>query len=238
MATEFEKKIKDPNQSAVIDLSFPGRSLIIAFGGLAGALSIPPFEFFSLTNALDLNKIYLRDLSQTWYHDGLTGISKNIDETVLFLRRKIDESGAEKVILFGNSMGGYAAILFGILLNAPIVHAFSPQTFIDNEDYFKKEDKRLIRYVHNNFPDKYFDLKNVIQAHDYSGTIHLYFNFFHGRDRKRALHIKSSKNVELHSFCGFTHGLIKAMKNSGELQKILLMFLEKTSDKSITTDAR
>jgi hypothetical protein len=76
MTTEFEKNIKDPNLSVIIDLSYKDRPLLIAFGGRLGALVMPPFEFFNLTKKMDINKIYLRDISQTWYHSGLHGISK------------------------------------------------------------------------------------------------------------------------------------------------------------------
>lgn len=74
MAANFEDDVNDPELSAVIDLLHPGRPLLIAFGGIVGSLVIPPYEFFNLTRGLDINKIYLRDHSQTWYHSGLPGI--------------------------------------------------------------------------------------------------------------------------------------------------------------------
>ena len=121
------------------DFSNPSNSVLIAFGGILGAMGIPPFEFFSLTREMQVNKIYLRDLKQAWYHHGLPGVADNINDLVLFLDNILDKNGVEKTVLVGNSMGGFAAILFGVLLSRKVlVHAFSPQTFID----------RLNRYIH------------------------------------------------------------------------------------------
>jgi hypothetical protein len=86
--SDFEKNIKNPNLSLVSDLSFQNRPLLIAFGGIYGALGIPPFEFYSLTKNIDVNKIYLRDLSQTWYHSGLPGLSDSIDEKYIRYKKK------------------------------------------------------------------------------------------------------------------------------------------------------
>lgn len=236
MSTEFHKDIKDPNLSVIIDLPYPGRPVLIAFGGMVGALGIPPFEFFNLTKNLNVNKIYLRDLNQTWYHSGLPEISENIDETASFLRRKVVESGANKIVVFGNSMGGYAAIVFGILIKADIVHAFSPHTFINDIKYIRS--KKQIQYVHDNFSNKYFNLKNFTQLHDNLGKFYLYYDYKDKIDKKHAMLFKTSRNFALHSFRGGGHGLIKILKESGELQKIIISSLTNTPHELINTGTK
>ncbi|MGH7884200.1 MAG: hypothetical protein ACRENO_00740 [Thermodesulfobacteriota bacterium] len=219
MTTEFERDINDPEKSAIFDLTHHKRPMLIAFGGKAGALGMPPFEFFKITKNLDINKIYLRDLSQTWYHSGLRGITENIDDTVSFLRSKIDESGANKIVVVGNSMGGYAAILFGILIKADIVQAFSAQTTIDNENFFRN--KKKLQNDHNNFSDKYFDLKKLIKCNNNKVKINIYYDSKDRFDNFHAMYLDSLQNVTLHSFNGSGHGLIRVLKNSGKLQKII-----------------
>ncbi len=215
--------------SAIIDLYDKEKPLLIIFSGFGDFITMP-FEFSNITKKLDVNKIYLRDFSRTWYHSGLFGISKSIDETAFFLKRKIDESGANKVVVLGNSMGGYAAILFGILIKANIVHAFAPQTFLDNVDYLKliTKNDRKIRDLHNNFSNQYFDLKNVIQLHNNLGEFNIYYDSNNEIDKKYAMHLKSSKYVRLHPFCGGGHALIRVLRDSGELQKIIIASLNNT----------
>ena len=234
MTTEFERNIKDPNLSAIIDISYQDKPLLIAFGGISGPIGMPPFEFFNLARNLDVNKIYLRDLSQTWYHSGLPGISKNIDETASFLKGKIDESGADKVVVVGNSMGGYAAIIFGILIKADIVHAFSPHTFIKDANFIRS--KEQIRNVHNNFYNKYFDLYEVMKLHNNLGEFNIYYDSKDKIDKKHAMHLNSSQNITLHSFRGGGHCLIKVLRDSGELQNIVISSFNGAPYKAINAD--
>ena len=130
MRRDFETGVKDCEQSAILDLTHQNKPLMIAFGGLKGNMGVLPFEFFKLTKGLEVNKIYLRDSKQELYHGGFPGVSESIEETVDFLKQKIDGCGANRVVVFGNSMGGYAAILFGVLIGADAVHAFAPNTFV------------------------------------------------------------------------------------------------------------
>jgi len=231
MFSEFKAGIKGHDQSAVMDLSHPGKPMIIAFGGLRGALGVPPFEFFKLTDDLLVNKIYLRDLDQLFYHSGLLGISENIDETVAFLKQQIAESGANKVVIFGNSMGGYAALLFGVLLGADVVHAFVPQTYIHESN--SEDGYEIIRDVCENFSDQYFDLKNVIQSHDNTCALNIYFDSNYERDNKNAMHVKKSKKVVLHSFDDGGHDLTKIFKKSGKLREIIMSSLDDASGKFV-----
>lgn len=159
---KFKSDIKNPLLPVVFDLSKRNKPLIIAFGGMAGALEIPPFEFFNLTKKLKVNRIYLRDFSQTWYHSGILGESGNIEDRAIYLANKIKNSEANKVVLFGNSMGGYAAILFGILINADIVHAFVPQTSLFDVGHVRYKNK--IMHVKDTFDNKYFDLRRLIES--------------------------------------------------------------------------
>lgn len=55
------------------------------------------------------------------------GISTSIEETTLYLQEKIKPY--KYIYFLGVSAGGYAAILFGSLLNITSVIAFIPQTF-------------------------------------------------------------------------------------------------------------
>lgn len=219
----FEDSIKRSDLSVIEDLSFPGRPLIIAFGGMAGNLGLPPFEFFNLTNDLDVNKIYLRDLEQTWYHSGISGISHNIDGTASYLQRSIKDSGADQVVVVGNSMGGYAALIFGILIKADVIHAFSPHTSLKNPKLVRKKSKLL--HVHINYSKKYFDVKRIIKSHKGLGVFNIYFDSRNEIDAKHAKHLKRIKNVTLHTYNEGMHNIVRVLRDSGELRNIIISSL-------------
>lgn len=124
--------------------------LIVCFGGLAGSMAkIPVFEFRNFLNKTTPNysSLYLIDTEQCWYHKGLKGHTHNILSTVRYLRNII--RSYSEVTFMGVSMGGYAAILFGSLLNIKNVIAFIPQTIIN---------RRHAKTVKN----KFFNLKKFI----------------------------------------------------------------------------
>jgi hypothetical protein len=89
----------------------------------------------------DTDVLYLRDMKEfqvgrgrhkhikllgRWYLGGLTGIGKNIIHTISFLKNIF--KNYENVICTGTSMGGYASILFGSLLNVNYVIVGNAQT--------------------------------------------------------------------------------------------------------------
>lgn len=124
-------------------------NLIVCFGGMALQMGgILPFEFLnylSKTYDKNIDLYFYIDKNQCWYHKGIDGITKNIDETVLYLNNIIQKSNYKKIIFMGVSAGGYASILFGSLCKVSNVIAFVPRT-------------KLI----NPIDIKYNDLKNII----------------------------------------------------------------------------
>ena len=91
---------------------------MVAFGGMGGTFGMPHFEFSNLTSGFSVNKIYIRDLYRMWYHGGLPGITDHIEGIAHYLARQIQLRDIKKTIMVGNSMGGYAALLLGWMLEA------------------------------------------------------------------------------------------------------------------------
>ncbi len=83
----------------------------------------------------------------------------------------------QKTILYGFSMGGYAAIKYGQLLGADISIALSPQYSIDPKDVFPHDD----RLTKNFNSDLNKDM--AITKSDLSGTIYLFYDPFVTEDR-------------------------------------------------------
>ena len=127
-------------KSDTLVVSFAGHDIM--YGG------IPRFEFvnFFAKYFREINQHYYIDKHKTSYHKGIDGISKNIDETVEYLRNEI--YNYEKVVFLGVSSGGYAAILFGSLLGIDHVVAFIPQTIRFNKNIDEKY-RDISKYINN-----------------------------------------------------------------------------------------
>jgi len=218
--------LKPENSPLDYDLSPPGPRLLVAFAGIRGELGIPRFEFFNVLKGVAVKKAFIRDIDRCLYHRGLRGLSRNIPETVPVLRRLIEESGASHVTFVGNSKGGYAALLFGALLNVDVVHAFSPQTFVNLKNRVKFGETRNLRliipfYFRTLFLPKFYDLKPTLSSLNFDTRLHLHYGLDGKTDQFHAEHLKNIRGVVMHPYATSKTELMKRLRDSGELAAIL-----------------
>ncbi|HEC05399.1 MAG TPA: hypothetical protein ENJ12_00975 [Thiolapillus brandeum] len=230
MTRTFDQCLKDDSAAVAIDLRPGCDRALVAFGGIQGAMGVPPFEFFNLTNKLDVGKIYVRDLRQAWYHQGLSGVTTDIEGTAAFLANELESVGSPRTVLVGNSMGGYAAILFGLLLNVDTVHVFSPQTFIDKANRSLYRDNRWPRQidrVHGGHCSRYMDLRHLLQRLPESRSrIHIHYSVLDAMDEIHARHLAGFHNVSLHAYKRGGHEVVRHLKSTGVLGKLLSTALD------------
>ena len=226
---DFEKSLRDNTAPVAIDFSEDRNVLLIAFGGLALKLGIPMFEFEKVTNGLkNINKIYLRDHKRLWFHRGLQNIGNSVESILNYLQDYTSHKSTHKVVVIGNSGGGYAALLFGHLLSADEVHAFSPKTSIHPLTRLIQKDLpkiwmiQLLPSLILNGQKKYFDLHKVLKSFKNCSThYHIYFSLDHRSDYFHATRIRDVFNVHLHPYRFGHHGLVKSLRNNGELREII-----------------
>lgn len=142
--------------------------LFVTFSGRQqGLANMTTFEFrnFLEENFSNYDKIFCRDEKVQWYNFGITGLTKDINDTLDFLHQKI--SKYKKVIFIGSSMGGYAAILFGSILNVDTIIAFRPQTFLNKVlDNFDKNFEDVKPYINNTTQYYIYGDSNIIDPND------------------------------------------------------------------------
>jgi pimeloyl-ACP methyl ester carboxylesterase len=216
------------DQAAVLEETVPGsRKLILAFGGIKGALGMPTFEFYQSSSIINENRIFFRDFSQQWYHSGLRGMTRNVPETANYIRMLINRIAPEEVIFIGNSMGGFAAILFSTLLDIGRVVSFSPQTFISPLKRLSTGDTRwkwdvLDTYRASLLKPKYYDLRHLLDNSPRHNQIDIYASSLDRLDMLHAKEISDFSNVHLHVYEVGGHRLVKDLRDAGLLQEILL----------------
>lgn len=212
-----------------IDFEANKNVLLLAFGGLHNQLGMPSFEFSQITSEIKtINKIYLRDYSRLWYHRGLPNVGNNIAAIAACLQQYTTHSSTKKTIVLGNSGGGYAALLFGHILQADEIHAFSPKTSINPIQRIMNYDIQKLRKFVSFFElyrygeRKYFDLKPVFfAAYPQKRNVHIYYARQNRIDAFHALRMKSIPGIHLHPFQYNKHNLIKILKQNGELKAII-----------------
>ncbi len=105
--------------------------VLIGFCGSAQRMGMPLnliHRWFGLLNA---HVIYLRDYSRKNYDNGVGSLGPDLATTLSALRELIDALGASRVVCYGNSLGGYGALRYGLELQAEAVLNFAGPTFLD-----------------------------------------------------------------------------------------------------------
>ncbi len=223
--------VRDGIASIAVDFSSESDTLVIAFGGMAMAREMPIFEFFGTASKIDTNKIFVRDLHRTWYHRGLPGIAGNIDGIAAYLDSLIKSKSFRQVTCVGSSTGGYAAILFGLLLNVNTVLAFVPKTFLSPW-------KRLLCFDVKTWPQMwtlirtrtaqkhYFDLQQVLRSRSTNTEFHVHYGGDGRVDVIHAERLRGIPQVHLHLHPEGGHSLVKKLRDTGELNTILTETLQ------------
>ena len=220
----FSDLLAQPETHVALDLSGDARSLLILFGGIAGGVSMPVFEFFRLTAGMPGKKAFLRDPRRGWYQLGLPGIGPGAQDVRRYLDEVIAAAGVDRVVMACASAGGYAAILFGAWCGADHVLAFSPQTFIDAANRAAANDNRWepqIDHLHAaNPPEAVYDLRDVLAA-SLTPRIALHVSNDDPLDLLHAHRVAGLPNVTITEHDRGGHRLVKTLRDRGILGPML-----------------
>lgn len=209
--------------------------LIITFGGHkalgpAGP-SVTPFEFKKSLVSIygtEINYIFIRDIEKSWYFQGISGLSKNLEENIKGLKGIIDDLKISKSIVMGSSSGGFASILYGALLNLDKVIAFGPQTFISNKKLEKYNEARwrcetcfLDSKEYKSIDHKYYDLSELKHV-KYKTEIEIVVDNNYPPDLNHIDNVRDLNNLSVHYINGpSTHSIAGYLKTKNKLNDYL-----------------
>lgn len=147
--------------------------------------------------------IFLRDLKKQWY---LSGINAEINSPALLLQFLLRETAGFDIVTIGSSAGGYAAVLYGCLLNAGKIMSFNGQ--VELNSLLKTSnayiDPLVFLYGNQNDYFPYFDLKELmLKKHE---NIFYFFSNKSTWDLSQYNHVKDL-NVNVVSFKTAHHGI-------------------------------
>ena len=208
---------------------------VLAFGGIMQGLGAPEFEFFNTFNRLRMSALFVRDPVQSWYAGSIPCLGRNTDEIALSLRRLTAEAfPGRKVVAIGNSMGGFAAMMFGALCGFHSALCFAPQTFICPGLRERHGDKRWALQLDAISGVTYCDLRPLLARHPRFKT-DIFIGAKDRLDGLHAAHLNDLENVTTHRFAqlfnGPGHDIANWLKQKGRLSGLLQEFLMAASGK-------
>ena len=169
----------------LVDRIVPGAPLVIAFGFVSWTTR-PAFDFYGRLRKLEqasgqpLNKILVRDSGNAWYHRRIAGLGNHVDETAQALRELVRRIAPGQITTLGQSMGAYAAVMYGLLLDAQQIVAFGPLSFLDVQQARLYHELRWLPVMESLAQDPpasgYYDLAALCRARATGHTqLHLVF---------------------------------------------------------------
>ncbi len=232
MNSSLSENRSNAEQPIMVDFSHHARAVVVAFGSRHVNKDTIPFEWIRTLEHLPAAKIYVRDIYQLWYQKGLPGIAGSPEGVRDYLCRLIAGQDINRIVTIGGSMGGYAALLFGSLMEADEALSFAGQTFLPTrrgrmlvKAVWKREWPILKKHWElvsdPTLDHKYFDLKPLLRDSGGQTVYHLYYSSAVKKDAIHAMHVADLENVSLHMRSDPGHHLARAMHNSGELDRVL-----------------
>jgi len=227
---DFDSLLSRPDAHVVLDLETESPTLLVLFGGIAGGVSMPVFEFFRLTSGFPAKKAFLRDPRRGWYQLGIPGVGDSPAYVRAFLATTIERARAERVVMAGASAGGFAALLFGSLCQADEVIAFSPQTFVDAGNRRLAGDSRWpdqIDALHQAMRGREvtLDLLDLLPGPSGKTRYQVHVSTDDPLDLLHAQRIAGRGGVEIFEHGRGGHRLVKTLRDRGLLQPMLLQAL-------------
>lgn len=237
-------------QNHQLDVVQDGAPLVITFGFYA-ASGPGEFEFLGRLRNLEqasgrpLNKLLVRDPSMRWYLGGIDGLGHDVSSTVEALREQVEALAPSAVVTVGQSMGGYAAILYGALLRADKVVSFGTLSCFDRRLWSIIGDHRwgpVLDAVERSGLDiaDHADLPGLLARQpDPQPDIDLVFGLSAGRgvdtgtaighDGAHALRFAGRRNVSILPIAHSGHAVVEHFRAGGVLTAVLAQRLFGTS---------
>jgi pimeloyl-ACP methyl ester carboxylesterase len=206
-----------------------GVPTLVVFGGLAEGFAVPPYEFARFVERLpECNVVFLRDRHQLWYQRGVRGLGATVEAASLALADLVASMAGRRVVLTGNSAGGFGALQAAAVIPDLIdrVVVFSPQTVLTEvwrrrwrDPRWPEQTAAVHRLVGALASDR-LDLKPRLQSGPLPPT-RIHFAGFNRLDALHALRLAGTRNVALRPHARRSHSLVKSLRDDGKLIAIL-----------------
>jgi len=235
--------------AVLLDFQAEGAPLVIAFASFNPEVATPPYEFFGRLKKLEsiskqpINKLLLRDPVNNWYHHGIPGLGADSAEAAARLQGLVSALNPSSVMTLGQSMGAYAAILYGALINADQALAFGSLAYFDSSLLRMSSDYRWMDVVQRveAAPPKHFfkhlpslldrlDIKTRVQLFYGTKPIEanldlLHFNEAVNHDAVHALMLAQSARVVPHPLRWSVHRVPAYLRAAGFIDEFMAHWL-------------
>lgn len=242
--------VETTDAAYLVDEIYENEALIIAFGFVSWD-SPAKFDFYGRTKKLanlaqkPINRILVRDVSNSWYHRDIPGLGSNVDEVAASLKALVKKISPSKVITIGQSMGAYAAVMFGQLIGADQIIAFGPLSCLSSETFTEISDTRwlsIAEALEADLPEVcYFDLVDLCQQSPHAPDLQIFYGQKPDADTPGELNLDDFHakrlnvlpNCHLNPYKDSGHTIVKYLIDNKQIDNVLLNTIFGIADKDL-----
>lgn len=190
------------------------QSVVLIFAGSNDAVSMPLPLFDHFLAAVNITAIYLKDFNRLRFLSGIQSLHASYEGTIANLKEMLQHLGIKHTYTIGNCDGGFAAIRYGIELDAKRIITFGAPTHSPAGPMSKIEHARnfMSHRLAAKVPAEMMDLKAFLEGRRYSTRIDLFYEHQDERDGMQAQHLAGLPGVHLNPQPGLSnHYMLRQM---------------------------
>ena len=216
--------------SDLISIERPGSDFaVVVFTGLGHEVGLSVEDLYRQLVPLNAHFVALRDVSRQLHLSGNPDLGNTIEHSARLLDRHIRDTGAERVLVIGNSAGSLAALLYGALMGVSAIACYGAVTFMPApfEDRGRGVWRRLERKLESVFP---LHAKDALLRVARPIPVLLNYGQDMDIDRQYAEALIGIAGVQLRPVLGFDgHAVLKELVRRGTFLLELTRFLDRES---------
>ncbi|RAU19181.1 hypothetical protein DN062_02625 [Nitrincola tibetensis] len=200
--------------------------LVVIFSGVARRFAVSLTLLDRFFAGYGVAVVHLVDKEDSYYLNGISGQGGSFESSVEKLREIAKGYGAKRIITFGHSAGGTAALHYGIALDASNILAYTPVGNLSIDFFDRHADYRnrpQIRKVNQVVSANRLDIKPHLERSNFKGQIDLYAGEYCVKDLVHVDYLSGMSQVAIHSVKDVAiHAVIApAVLNGSFLQTLL-----------------
>lgn len=200
-------------------------TLVLVFCGATHQLGISLNVLDRWFALLGSHVVYLRDWQKIGYTGGIESLGRDVSTTIENLAKVVDDVGARRVVLFGNSAGASGALRYAGALDAERVLALAPIT--GGPKYAKMVTRHLPR-------GGVMPWSDLVPLYGDGIRTRIVFGEKNDGDREQSVRMAGLPGVTVEALSGWdSHHLIGGLIQAGRLEALLSWLVAEGDDESV-----
>lgn len=195
---------------------------ILVFGGGRDRVGMPPPMLHRWLSIPPASLIYLRDPLRLAYLGGVPDAGADMATTIASLRTLIQELGASRVICYGNSIGGYGALRYGLELGANAVFSMAGLVNLQGRFNAGLHYDESAQRIEAAFPEAELDLRELYRSTKSPPATWIVYGEHNWDDRIHAEYMAGVDGITLTQIGGSKdHNVAAELIRAGQFQAFL-----------------